>query len=81
MNKREGDLATRTVRQYFLGRVVLVHKKDGSKVGGVLELLSGWDKAGFEWPTEPRSMENRRACTWARNKRGTAKLGAAKEIM
>jgi putative aminopeptidase FrvX len=43
--------------QYFLGHVVLVHKKDGSRVGGVLELPSGWEKAGFEWPMSSRSMD------------------------
>lgn len=43
--------------EYFLGHVVLVHKADGSTVGGVLELPSGWDQPGFEWPHGPRSME------------------------
>jgi putative aminopeptidase FrvX len=43
--------------QYFLGHVVLVHKKDGSSVGGVLELPAGWDKAGFEFPSSARSMD------------------------
>jgi putative aminopeptidase len=44
--------------QYFLGHVVLVHKKDGSDVGGVLELPAGWDKAGFEFPSSARSMDD-----------------------
>jgi putative aminopeptidase FrvX len=39
--------------QYFLGHVVLVHKKDGTRMAGVLELPAGWDKSGFEWPNEP----------------------------
>src|ERR1700757_3842510 len=43
--------------QYFLGHVVLVHKKDGSRVGGVLELPAGWDKPGFEFPSSMRSMD------------------------
>jgi len=43
--------------QYFLGHVVLVHKKDGTSVGGVLELPAGWDKAGFEFPNSARSMD------------------------
>ena len=43
--------------EYFLGHVVLVHKADGNVVGGVLELPSGWDQSGFEWPRGPRSME------------------------
>ena len=43
--------------EYFLGHVVLVHKADGNSVGGVLELPTGWDQPGFEWPHGPRSME------------------------
>jgi putative aminopeptidase len=43
--------------QYFLGHVALIHKKDGSATGGVMELPNGWDKPGFEWPTGPRSMD------------------------
>jgi putative aminopeptidase len=42
--------------QYFLGHAVLVHSKKGL-VGGVLELPTGWDKPGFEWPSGPRSMD------------------------
>ena len=43
--------------QYFLGHVVLLHKKDGSQTGGVLELPMGWEKAGYVWPSGPRSMD------------------------
>ena len=43
--------------QYFLGHAVLVHKKDGSNVGGVLELPTGWDKPGYEFPTSSRAMD------------------------
>jgi putative aminopeptidase len=43
--------------EYFLGHVVLIHKSDGTSMGGVLELPSGWDQAGFEWPHGPRSMD------------------------
>jgi putative aminopeptidase len=43
--------------QFFLGHVVLVHKKDGNHVGGVLELPSGWDKPGYEFPMSSRSMD------------------------
>lgn len=43
--------------QYFLGHAVLVHKADGSKAPGVLELPEGWDKPGFEWPQSARAME------------------------
>jgi putative aminopeptidase FrvX len=65
-------------QQYFLGHVVLVHKKDRSKVGGVLELPSGWDKPGFEWPSGPRSMdEPAHIYVGTKTKEETAKLGIA----
>jgi putative aminopeptidase FrvX len=65
-------------QQYFLGHVVLVHKKDGSKVGGALELPSGWDKTGFEWPTGPRSMdEPARVYVGTKTREETAKLRIA----
>jgi putative aminopeptidase FrvX len=65
-------------QQYFLGHVVLVHKKDRSKVGGVLELPSGWDKPGFEWSSGPRSMdEPARVYVGTKSKEETAKLGIA----
>ncbi|MGB7848043.1 MAG: M20/M25/M40 family metallo-hydrolase, partial [Candidatus Acidiferrum sp.] len=64
--------------QYFLGHVVLVHKKDGSHVGGVLELPAGWDKQGFEWPSGPRSMdEPAHVYVGTRTKEETEKLGVA----
>lgn len=44
--------------EYFLGHAVLVHKADGSKQAGVLELPAGWDKPGFEWPHGPRTMDD-----------------------
>jgi putative aminopeptidase len=44
--------------EYFLGHAVLVHKSDGSKNAGVLELPDGWEKPGFEWPHGPRSMDD-----------------------
>ena len=43
--------------EYFLGHVVLLHKADGKTIGGVLELPSGWDKPGFEWPHGPRGLD------------------------
>ena len=64
--------------QYFLGHVVLVHKKDGSKIGGVLELPSGWDKPGFEWPMSSRSMdEPARVYVGTQSKKETEELGIA----
>jgi len=64
--------------QYFLGHVVLVHKKDGNRVGGVLELPSGWDKPAFEWPSGPRSMdEPARVYVGTMTKAETEKLGIA----
>ena len=43
--------------EYFLGHVVLVHKADGTAVGGVLELPSKWDQPGFEWPRGAKAMD------------------------
>ena len=43
--------------QYFFGHVALVHKKDGTTVGGVMELPNGWDQPGFEFPNSPRSID------------------------
>jgi putative aminopeptidase FrvX len=44
--------------EYFLGHAVLVHKADGTREAGVLELPAGWDKPGFEWPHGPRNMDD-----------------------
>jgi putative aminopeptidase FrvX len=43
--------------EYFLGHVVLVHKSDGTTSGGVLELPSGWERPGFEWPHGPKALD------------------------
>lgn len=62
--------------QYFLGHVVLVHKRDGGKVGGLLELPGGWEKAGFEWPMSSRSMdEPARVYVGTQSKKETEDLG------
>ena len=64
--------------QFFLGHVVLVHKKDGSHTGGVLELPSGWDKPAFEIPTSSRSMdEPAHVYVGTHSKGETEKLGIA----
>jgi putative aminopeptidase FrvX len=64
--------------QYFLGHAVLVHKKDGSNVGGVLELPNGWDKAAFEFPTSMRSMDDpAHVYVGTKSKEETEKLGIA----
>ena len=64
--------------QFFLGHVVLVHKKDGSHAGGVLELPSGWDKPAFEIPTSSRSMdEPAHVYVGTHSKGETEKLGIA----
>jgi len=44
--------------QYFLGHTALLHKSDGSTAGAVMELPSGWDKPGFEWPQSLRTMDD-----------------------
>jgi putative aminopeptidase FrvX len=43
--------------EYFLGHVMLLHKADGSTVGGVLELPAKWNQSGFEWPRGPKAMD------------------------
>jgi putative aminopeptidase FrvX len=43
--------------EYFLGHVMLLHKADGSTVGGVLELPAKWDQPGFEWPHGPKALD------------------------
>src|SRR5437899_5929631 len=64
--------------QYFLGHVVLVHKTDGRKIGGVLELPNGWEKAGFEWPMSSRSMdEPARVYVGTQSKKETEEMGIA----
>jgi putative aminopeptidase FrvX len=64
--------------QYFLGHVVLVHSAKKGPVGGVLELPSGWDKPGFEWPSGPRSMdEPAHVYVGTHSKEETEKLGIA----
>ncbi len=42
--------------EYFLGHPVIVHTAKG-RLGGVLELPSGWDQQGFEWPRGPRTAD------------------------
>jgi putative aminopeptidase FrvX len=42
--------------EYFLGHPVIVHTAKG-RLGGVLELPSGWDQQGFEWPRGPRAAD------------------------
>ncbi len=42
--------------EYFLGHAVLVHTAQ-RRIGGVLELPTGWDQTGFEWPRNARSMD------------------------
>jgi len=64
--------------QYFLGHAVLVHKKDGTNVGGVLELPNGWDKAAFEFPSSMRSMDDpAHVYVGTKSKEETEKLGIA----
>jgi putative aminopeptidase FrvX len=64
--------------QYFLGHVVLIHKKDGSRTGGVLELPSGWEKPGFEWPLSMRSIDDpAHVYVGTQSKKETEELGIA----
>ena len=62
--------------EYFLGHVVLIHKSDGTRTGGVLELPAGWDQPGFEWPHGPRSLdESVHVYLGTRSAEETQKLG------
>ena len=65
--------------QYFLGHAVLVHTKGrNGHVDGVLELPSGWDKAGFEFPLSMRAMdEPAHVYVGTNDKEETKKLGIA----
>ncbi len=62
--------------QYFLGHTALLHKSDGSVAGAVMELPSGWDKPGFEWPQSLRTMDDpARAYVGTSSREETEKLG------
>ena len=64
--------------QYFLGHTALVHKSDGSTAGAVMELPGGWDKPGFEWPQNLRTMDDPvRAYVGTNSREETEKLGIA----
>jgi putative aminopeptidase FrvX len=62
--------------QYFLGHPALLHKSDGSTAGAVMELPSAWDKPGFEWPQNLRTMDDPvRAYVGTSSREETEKLG------
>jgi len=62
--------------QYFLGHTALLHKTDGSTTGAVLELPDGWDKQGFEWPQNMRTMDDPvHAYVGTNSREETEKLG------
>ncbi|HEV2197073.1 MAG TPA: M20/M25/M40 family metallo-hydrolase [Candidatus Acidoferrum sp.] len=62
--------------EYFLGHIVLIHKTDSTSTGGVLELPTGWDQSGFEWPHGPRSLdESVHVYVGTRSTEETQKLG------
>ena len=62
--------------EYFLGHAVLVHKSDGTSVGGVLELPAKWDQPGFTWPRGPQAMDEAvRLYVGTRSAEETQKLG------
>src|SRR5216683_3875652 len=62
--------------QYFLGHTALLHKSDGITAGAVMELPSGWDKPGFEWPQNLRAMDDPvRAYVGTSSREETEKLG------
>lgn len=62
--------------QYFFGHVAQVHKKDGTTVGGVMELPNGWEQPGFEFASEPRSInDSGHVYVGTKTKAETDKLG------
>src|SRR6202790_686786 len=62
--------------QYFLGHAVWVHRKNGQAAAGVLELPPGWDKAGFEWPSGAKAMDDPAfVYVGTRSREETEKLG------
>jgi putative aminopeptidase len=62
--------------QYFLGHTALVHKADGGTAGAVMELPIGWDKPGFEWPQNLRTMDDPvHAYVGTSSREDTEKLG------
>jgi len=65
--------------EYFLGHPVLIHStQDGHHqiTGGVLELPSGWEQPGFEWPHGPRGLdEPAHVYVGTRSAEETQKLG------
>jgi putative aminopeptidase FrvX len=64
--------------QYFLGHTALVHKSDGSMAGAVMELPGGWEKTGFEWPQNLRTMDDPvHAYVGTNSREETEKLGIA----
>jgi len=81
VNKIEDDgrlqvkMLGRGYPQYFLGHVALVHKKDRTRVAGVLELPPGWDKGGFDWTSGAAATEH--VYVGTRTKEETEKLGIA----
>jgi len=64
--------------QYFLGHVVLVHTKQDKPVAGVLELPTGWEKAGFDFSDWVKSIDDPgHVFVGTRSKDETEKLGIA----
>ena len=62
--------------QYFLGHTALLHKADGSTTGVVMELPTGWEKQGFEWPQSLRTMDEPvHAYIGTNSREATEKLG------
>jgi putative aminopeptidase FrvX len=62
--------------QFFLGHTELVHKADGTATGAVIEMPSGWEKPGFEWPQGPRTMDEPvHAYVGTKSREETEKLG------
>ncbi len=65
--------------EYFLGHPVLIHSTQEGRhqiSGGVLELPSGWEQPGFEWPHGPKGLdEPAHVYVGTRSAEETQKLG------
>jgi putative aminopeptidase FrvX len=72
------ELLGEAYQQYFLGHVVLVHRKEGRPLGGVLELPAGWDRGKFEWPSPTQPIhEPLHVFVGTHSREETEKLGIA----
>jgi putative aminopeptidase FrvX len=63
------------ILEFFAGHPMIVHKADGGRAYGVMELPAGWDRAGFEWPRGAAAQAALRVDVGARSPAEVEKLG------